>query len=241
MREEKIPSNGMIVVLSAICLVLGACAGLSESGQDVVDGVVDALEKSDDAAPGADDAGQDAARDIDDAAQLPDSAPDVATDASEIPAHAEILEALGAKGVEGADPSTVAGYAQTFGFLDKNGDSIVTLEEYIASGHFGEEQATAIFNATDRNQDGEVTEDEYVENRIITDEAKLIFEGLDTNGDGNLEEAEFVENTPFAPDVAAAIYALFDINGDKVLKVPEYLRVWGTWARGESTPTGGPP
>ena len=36
-----------------------------------------------------------------------------------------------------------------------------------------------------------MTEEEYVENRIITDEAKLIFKDLDTNQDETLIEVEF--------------------------------------------------
>ena len=38
-----------------------------------------------------------------------------------------------------------------------------------------------IFQASDSNGDDVVTEDEYVENRIITDEAKEIFSAMDTN------------------------------------------------------------
>jgi Ca2+-binding EF-hand superfamily protein len=153
-----------------------------------------------------------------------------------MPTSAEILEALGAEGVEGADPNAVASYQNMFNGLDSNGDSIVTVEEYIAFGHFDEEKARAIFAASDRDQNGEMTQDEYVENRIITDEAKLIFEGLDSNQDGNLLESEFVENAAFEDPISSAVYALFDANGDGELMVPEYLQVWGAWARGEDYP-----
>jgi len=156
--------------------------------------------------------------------------------ASSVPSCAEILVALGAKGVEGADPSLVEGYRSTFRRLDANGDDVVTVEEYIASGHFGEEQARAIFAATDRDQNGEVTEEEYVTNRTITDEAKLIFEDLDTNKDETLVEAEWVENSPFEKNVATTIYGYFDTDSDGEVMVPEFLRVWGAWARDEQCP-----
>ena len=154
----------------------------------------------------------------------------------QLPSGAEIIEALGAEGVDGADPDAVDGYRVMFERLDANGDSIVTVEEYIESGHFTEEKARAIFAASDRNQDGEMTEDEYVENRIITDEAKLIFVELDTDQDETLIESEFVENAPFEPAVAAGVYGLFDMDDDGGVMVPEYLVVWGAWARGEPTP-----
>ena len=153
-----------------------------------------------------------------------------------MPTPAEILVALGAEGVAGADPDAVAGYQSMFNGLDSNGDSIVTVEEYIAFGHFDEEKARAIFAASDRDQNGEMTQDEYVENRIITDEAKLIFEGLDTNQDGNLLESEFVENAAFEDSISSAVHGLFDANADGELMVPEFLQVWGAWARGEEYP-----
>jgi hypothetical protein len=43
-----------------------------------------------------------------------------------------------------------------------------------------------IFRASDSNSDSIVSEAEYIENRIITDEAKAIFEELDANDDGKL-------------------------------------------------------
>jgi len=153
-----------------------------------------------------------------------------------VPTCAEIMTALGAKGVAGADASLVANYERTFARLDANNDGVVTVEEYIASGHFPESQARLIFAATDRDQNGEITEQEYVENRIITDEAKLIFEDLDTNSDGNLLEAEFVQNAPFEAAAAIIIYGYFDTDGNGEVMVPEYLRVWGAWARNERCP-----
>ena len=59
---------------------------------------------------------------------------------------------------------------------------------------------------------------------------------MDTNGDGVLVEAEFVENAPFDAAVAAIIYGYLDPDGDGEVMVPEYLRVWGAWARDERCP-----
>ena len=44
----------------------------------------------------------------------------------------------------------------------------------------------AFFRAADSDNDGFVTEAEYVENRVITDEAKEIFDDMDADGDGRL-------------------------------------------------------
>jgi len=79
-----------------------------------------------------------------------------------------------------------------------------------------------IFAATDRNKDGIATEAEYVENRIITDEAKAIFEKMDIDGDGKVTLKEFT---------AKEVFSDFDTNADGYLTIPEYLRVWGNWAR----------
>ena len=46
-----------------------------------------------------------------------------------------------------------------------------------------------IFLASDANHDATVTEAEYIENRIITDEAKQIFHSMDADGDGLLQAA----------------------------------------------------
>ena len=205
--------------MSLLILVFSACSGNSPLPAPEPDHLADAGDGTHHADGGAD-AG--------DAATHSDGR----ADAGGFPSPAEILEALGAKGVEGADPAAVAGYRRTFGFLDKNGDSVLTVEEYIESGHFEEEQARAIFAATDRDQDGVVTEDEYVGNRIITDEAKLIFGAMDGNRNGQLTRAEFIASKRIKdPKLGAAIFKALDTNNNGELVIPEYLRVWGKWAR----------
>ena len=222
--------------VSLLSTLLLGLAALIACAEESVDRGASSPDMGSPSAPDADesataDGGADAATNGGDAMAM-----DAQTPATEVPTCAEILAALGAQGIEGAAPSVVAGHQRTFGRLDANGDAVVTIEEYIAAGHFGENQARLIYAATDRDGDGEVTEQEYVDNRIITDEAKLIFEDLDTDSDGALREGEFVENAPFEAGVSAMIYGYFDTDGDGEVRVPEYLRVWGAWARDERCP-----
>ena len=93
-------------------------------------------------------------------------------------------------------------------------------------------KSEAYFNATDRNGDGVMTEEEYVENRTITDEAKEIFNRMDKDGDGVLTEKEFVDNSNIADkDLAGQIFKELDTLDGEQLSLPRYLRVWGNWAR----------
>ena len=215
----------LLICLVSQLMLLGACGTSTTSDESAQEEVESAEENSEAAEETSEGETTDA--------EVTDT---TGTTDTEVPTPADILEALGAKGVDGADPAAVDVYRSMFNGLDANGDSVVTVEEYIDFGHFDEEKARAIFAASDRDQNGEMTEDEYVENRIITDEAKLIFEDLDTNADGNLLENEFVENAPFENSISTAVYGLFDANGDGELMVPEFLQVWGAWARGEDYP-----
>ena len=89
-----------------------------------------------------------------------------------------------------------------------------------------------IFQASDSNKDDVVTEDEYVENRIITDEAKEIFSAMDTNKDSKLTAKELLASKKIADEaLAGAVFKALDTNSDGTLVIPEYLRVWGRWAR----------
>ena len=89
-----------------------------------------------------------------------------------------------------------------------------------------------IFQASDSNGDDVVSEDEYVENRIITDEAKEIFTAMDANKDSKLTAKELLASKKVADEaLAGAIFKALDTNSDGALVIPEYLRVWGRWAR----------
>jgi Ca2+-binding EF-hand superfamily protein len=90
-----------------------------------------------------------------------------------------------------------------------------------------------IFRASDANDDGIVSEAEYVTNRIITDEAKAITAKMDAHGDGKVTRAEFIGGSGLPEDLSKAVFSEFDTDGNGELVVPEYLRVWGRWARGK--------
>ena len=81
---------------------------------------------------------------------------------------------------------------------------------------------------------GFVTEVEYVINRMITDEAKEIFHKLDANKDTKLTAKEIIASGKFEDEkLAQAVFKALDVDGNKSLVIPEYLRVWGRWARAD--------
>jgi len=137
--------------------------------------------------------------------------------------HRQILAEMGAKPIESASEQDIRGYKSIFNRMDADGDGGFTEEQYVKnSRHMNEAARRKIFAATDRNKDGIATEAEYVENRIITDEAKSIFEKMDKDSDGKVTFEEFTVKEVFND---------FDTNSDGHLTVPEYLKVWGNWAR----------
>ena len=156
-------------------------------------------------------------------------------DKVEIGGHdiAKILAMLGAKRDVGATDQQVRSYASHFDRSDPNHDGKHTRAEYVEGGRYMTPQARAgIFGATDNNADDVVTRVEYVLNRIITDEAKAIVQRTDSDEDGKVTRAEFVRRSPIKDEaLAGAVFDALDTGGDGVITVPEYLRVWGGWAR----------
>ena len=145
----------------------------------------------------------------------------------------QILNLFGYRGVLGITDQQVAGYRRVFGFGDANRDGRHSKKEYIEDGFYLTKQARqGIFRATDSDGDGFVTEVEYVINRMITDEAKEIFHKLDANKDNKLSAKEIIACGKFKDEkLAQAVFKALDIDGNKSLVIPEYLRVWGRWAR----------
>jgi len=156
-------------------------------------------------------------------------------DKVEIGGHeiAEILKMLGAKREPGATDEQLRGYVSHFDRSDPNHDGKHTRAEYVDGGVYMTPQARAgIFGATDNNADGVATRVEYVLNRIITDEAKSIVQRTDLDKDGKVTRAEFVGDSPIKEKkLAGSVFDALDSNGDGAITVPEYLRVWGGWAR----------
>ena len=146
-----------------------------------------------------------------------------------------VLKRLGAKMGEGVSARDLANYGVHFESVDRDGDGKHSPTEFIDQGFYLTPIARrGIFRAADTDSDGFVTRSEYILNRIITDEAKAIVQAMDDNGDGVVQRSEFVRNA-FAPDgdvaLAEAVFDEWDSNQDGQIIVPEYLRVWGQWAR----------
>ncbi len=143
------------------------------------------------------------------------------------------LIAMGAKGRAGCTPEQLATYERVFAHLDADDDGSLTAKEYVEDGTYLTQEARAgIFRASDSNGDGTVTRAEYVENRIITDEAKAVVERADVDSDENITKAEFFKHPALTNEITAAeIFGQLDTNGDGKITTPEYLRVWGQWAR----------
>lgn len=145
----------------------------------------------------------------------------------------EIVNLLGAKIWEDVNERQIENYRRVFGFGDTDKDGRHSKKEYIENGRYMTPQARqGIFRASDTNNDGFVTEAEYVENRIITDEAKIIFDEMDADLNGKLTKFEFlnaglIKNQQLAKEIFEAL----DTNNNGELIIPEYLRVWGKWAR----------
>ncbi len=152
----------------------------------------------------------------------------------------DILLQLGAKLEGETTAKELDDYLIHFDRADQNRDGKHTKKEYIETGRYLTPQARAgIFRAADGNSDGFVTTAEYVLNRIITDEGKAIVQGMDDDNDGLVERAEFVKHATKLlsdPKLAVQVFSALDMNADGGIPIPEYLRVWGQWARagGES-------
>ena len=148
---------------------------------------------------------------------------------------AEILQRLGAKLESGVSKKVLDGYVDHFERTDPNRDGKHTREEYVENGVYMTPQARAgIFRAADGDADGVVTRAEYVLNRIITDEGKEIVQGMDDDRDGLVERVEFVRHaTRLLSDdkLAAQVFSALDRNADGGIPIPEYLQIWGKWAR----------
>ena len=147
----------------------------------------------------------------------------------------QVLNLFGYRGILGITDQQVASYRRVFGFGDANRDGRHSKKEYIEDGFYLTKQSRqGIFRASDSNGDGFVTEVEYVINRMITDEAKEIFHKLDANKDNKLSAMEIITSGKFKDEkLAQAVFKSLDVDGNKSLIIPEYLRVWGRWARAD--------
>jgi len=152
----------------------------------------------------------------------------------------DILRKLGATLETEISITELNGYLNSFDRTDPNRDGFHSKEEYIEQGRYMTPQARAgIFRAADGNSDGVVSRSEYVLNRIITDEGKSIIQRMDDNQNGLVEREEFTKHaTKMLSDakLAEKVFSALDVNNDGGIPIPEYLRVWGQWARANQQP-----
>ena len=142
------------------------------------------------------------------------------------------LNPLGAKMETGVGLKEIESYSRVFGFTDKDKDGKHSKVEYVDNGNYlNLESRAGIFNASDNDRDGFVSRSEYVLNRIITDEAKKIVQAMDANKNGTVERSEFINQSMPDKKLAAQVFIDLDTDRNGILHIPEYLKVWGRWAR----------
>lgn len=143
------------------------------------------------------------------------------------------LQHLGFKGLCGVDDKTLQNYTKPFKNLDKANTGFVTQEDYVKKGrHMTEAARKGIFTASDCDKDGKMSLAEYVLNRAITDDAKALVNPADANKDGKITQAEFA--TYFSTKdktIVETVFVGLDSDKNGSITVPEYLKVWGIWAR----------
>ena len=146
-----------------------------------------------------------------------------------------VLERLGAKLERGSEVKEIESYSRHFDRTDLNKDGKHTKAEYVDKGGYMTPKARAgIFRAADGNADEVVTKAEYILNRIITDEAKTIVQAMDDDKDGSAQRQEFIKHATerlASAELARQVFAALDTDGNGEIIIPEYLRVWGKWAR----------
>ena len=140
---------------------------------------------------------------------------------------------FGARLRDGVSDRQLANYRRVFGFGDTDRDGRHSRREYVDEGRYMTRQARqGIFRAADFDKDGFVSRAEYVNNRVITDEAKEIFDDMDASSDRRLTLDEMIGSGKLGDqELARAVFRALDTDGNGALIIPEYLRVWGRWAR----------
>lgn len=146
----------------------------------------------------------------------------------------QIMAHMQAKFERGVTAEDIAGFHRIVRRLDENGDGHLSLDEYSKNSHFrGNPRGTrGFFAAADMNRDGLMSANEYGWQRVITDEARKIFFAMDVDSDRRVARKEFLQS-PIVRDkgIAEIIFRGLDTDGNAELTLPEYLRVWGRWAR----------
>lgn len=146
----------------------------------------------------------------------------------------QIMSYMQAKFERGFTADQIAGFRIIVGRLDSDGDGHLSLDEYAKNTHFRNNPrgTRGFFGAADMNRDGLMSANEYAWQRIITDEARKFYFAMDADNNRRVTRGEFLKNSIVRDRVIAEkIFQGLDTNGNGELILPEYLPVWGRWAR----------
>ena len=166
----------------------------------------------------------------------------IATVPEGMTAH-EVMLIFGVKGEDSFTNQEIRGMSRPFKYSDLNRDGYLTEDEYVgASKHFMENPrgARGFLRASDNNLDGKVSHKEYIQNRIITDEAKDIFRKITPGTDWEsipvfrwgIEKDSFLTSPYFQEGKQLnKIFMAMDLDANGYLSLPEYLMTYGKWAR----------
>ena len=155
----------------------------------------------------------------------------------------EVMQILGARGEDSFTTQEIRGMSRPFKFSDINGDGYLSEDEYVgASKHFRKNPrgARGFLRASDNNRDGKVSHEEYIQNRIITDEAKDIYRKIIPGTDWEsipvfrwtIEKEAFLSSPYFQERKQLNdIFMVMDRDANGHLSLPEYLMTYGKWAR----------
>jgi len=166
----------------------------------------------------------------------------IATFPDGMTAH-EVMLIFGVKGEDSFTTQEIRGMGRPFKYSDINGDGYLSEDEYVgASKHFRKNPrgARGFLRASDNNRDGKVTHEEYIQNRIITDEAKDIFRKIIPGTDWksipvfrwSIGKEAFLRSPYFQERKHLNdIFMAMDHDANGQLSLPEYLMTYGKWAR----------
>ena len=155
----------------------------------------------------------------------------------------EVMQIFGARGEDSFTNEEIRGMGRPFQYSDKNGDGYLSEDEYVgASKHFRKNPrgARGFLRASDNNRDGKVTHEEYIQNRIITDEAKDIYRKIIPGTDWksipvfrwSIGKEAFLRSPYFQERKHLNdIFMAMDHDANGQLSLPEYLMTYGKWAR----------
>ena len=155
----------------------------------------------------------------------------------------EVMQIFGARGEDSFTTQEISGMSRPFKYSDLNSDGYLTEDEYIgASKHFRKNSrgARGFLRASDNNRDDKVSHEEYIQNRIITDEAKDIYRKIIPGTDWEsipvfrwtIEKEAFLSSPYFQERKQLNdIFMVMDRDANGHLSLPEYLLICGNWAR----------